>query len=136
MSLNQIINPSGQGLNLNCHTVLSNRPAPRLTTSVYNIVVDDMVKQRVLITASVGDNIVFTFPSTATLLDTLKRGGDALEIIVKYRSTGTITVNSVDNIFHIIYGTSYTLPSANGTYYQTAVIGVVRVNDAGTLRIY
>lgn len=137
MSLNQIVNPSGSGLNLQCHQIKDVGFLPKAILETYSIIEDDLVSQRMLLIATDSANIVLTFPSSATLNTLLPQVGDFLELTVKYRTTGSVTITSVDGLFFVLYGvTSYNLAPSNGTNYVSYKIGVSRTTTQGSYRIY
>lgn len=136
MSLNQIINPLGEGLNLQCHQIKDIKYLPKVVLETYSIIEDDIVSQRMLLVATASANIVFTFPSSTLLNTLLPQAGDFLELTIKYRTSGTVTITSVDNLFFVLFGNSYTLESSNGLNFVTQKIGIGRTTVQGSFRIY
>lgn len=136
MSLNQIVNPSGSGLNLQCHQIKDVGFLPKAVLETYSIIEDDLVSQRMLLIGTASANIVLTFPSSVLLNTLLPQVGDFLEITIKYRTTGSVTITSVDGLFFVLFGNSYTLENSNGTNFVTQKIGVGRTTTVGSFRIY
>lgn len=136
MSLNQIVNPSGSGLNIQCHQIKDVGFLPKAVLETYSITEDDLVSQRMLLVGTASANITLTFPSYAILNTLLPQVGDFLEITVKYRTTGSVIITSVDGLFFILFGTSYNLAPSNGTNFVSYKIGVARTTTQGSFRIY
>jgi hypothetical protein len=138
MSINQLTPEGkvGEGVELSVGRLTHISHIPKTITDSYLITTDDLSTQRMLIIGVDDEPITITFPSNATLLSLLTKSGDFLELTVKYRTTGTITITSVDGLFFVLFGNSYTLESGNGLNFKTAKIGVARTNVGGTLRIY
>jgi len=138
MSINQLTAEGkvGEGLDLSVGRLTHISPLPKIITEAYSITADDLTLQRLLIIGVATQPLTLTFPSVAVLQSLLPKSGDFLELTVKYKTSGLITITSVDSLFFIITGNSYTLESGNGVNYKTAKIGVARTNAGGTLRIY
>ena len=137
MSLNQLINPVNNiGLNVHLGRTLTISPLPLLVgTDAYTITAYDLSQQRLLISSTAFNAITYTFPALAVLEGILINPGDYMELSVKYRTSGVITVTSVDNLFFIAFGNSYTLQSSNGVAFRTEKIGIARIGPS-TWRIY
>lgn len=136
MSLNQIVNPSGSGLNLQCHQIKDVGFLPKVVLETYSITEDDLVSQRMLLVGTASANITFTFPSSATLNTLLPQVGDFLEITIKYRTFGSVTITSVDGLFFVLFNNFYNLSPSNGANFVTYKIGVGRTTIGGSFRIY
>ena len=138
MSINQLTPEGkvGEGVDLSIGRLTHISHIPKIITESYLITADDLSTQRMLIIGVDTEPITITFPSSATLLSLLTKSGDFLELTVKYRTTGAITVTSINELFFVLFGNSYTLESGNGFTFKTAKIGVSRINAGGSLRIY
>ena len=136
MSLNQIVNPSGSGLNLQCHQIKDMGFLPRVSTNPCIITEDDLVSQRLLLIDGSSANINYIFPSSTILNRILPQSGDFFELTVKYKTTGTVVINQGDATPFILGGNNYPLESSNGTAYKTQKIGVARTTVGGDFRMY
>ena len=138
MSLNKLLSNGkiGPGLDLDVGKLTYKSFQPFEVPSVHTFSTDEIKQQSMALVRSNVDDVELKFPSAAELLELLPNANDYLELTVKYRTTGTVTISSVDNLFFILFGNSYQLEPSNGIVFKTAKIGVARINAAGTLRIY
>lgn len=133
MSLNQLINPVSTGLNLNVHNVTSFSPIPLLVPSVYTLNTFDLQKQQLLIIESATDAITISMPTFAIVNNLLKQNGDCVQLIVKYRTSGVVTISCP--FLFLVDGSSYRFPSSNGVNYLSYTIGVAKFMDGSIYMI-
>ena len=136
MSLNHLLNPTGNGLDIVCNKLQYKPAQPSTNSDTVILTLDDVVKQRGQLCSTDVLPIDFIFPDGDTLREALPNDKDFLELTVKYRTSGTVTVKSIDGALFVLFGNSYTLPSSNGINFVSYTIGVSRVNAGGTIRLY
>jgi len=140
MSLNQLISPIGDGLDIKCHQIQQKTFQPQLINTgqeLYSITSSNLLNQSMILIRTDVNPVTLTFPSNIDLLELLPNNGDYLQMTVKYRTSGVITVNSVDNLFFVFFNNSYELQSSDGVNWKTGTIGVGRPSySGGSLRIF
>jgi hypothetical protein len=138
MSLNKLLSNGkiGSGLSLDLDKLTYKSFQPFEAPSVHTFSTNELKQQSMVLIRSDVDDVELKFPSIAELQELLPNANDYLELTVKYRTLGTVTISSVDGLFFILFGNSYQLDPSNGTVFKTAKIGVARTNSAGSLRIY
>ena len=138
MSLNKILSTGkiGPGLSLDVSKMTFKSWEPVEVPSLHTFSSEELKQQSMVLVRSGVDDVELKFPSAAELQELLPNANDYLELTVKYRTFGTVTISSVDGLFFILFGTSYQLQSSDGVFWKTAKIGVARTNAGGTLRIY
>lgn len=139
MSLNQILSEGklSKGLNLNVNKITFQSWEPIQAPSIHILTEDQLKHQSMVIFNTAFDAIDLKFPDNPTLLELLPNKNDYLELTVKYRTAGTITISSVDNAFFVLFGQSYQLEPSNGTVFKTAKIGIGRPSvSGGSFRLF
>ena len=138
MSLNKLLSTGkiGPGLSLDLDKLTYKSFQPVEVPSLHTFSTDEIKQQSMVLVRSNIDDVELKFPSSAEIQELLPNANDYLELTVKYRTLGTVTISSVDGLFFILFGTSYQLEPSNGTVWKTAKIGVARTNAGGTLRTY
>ena len=123
MSLNQLISPVSNGLNLNVHNVQSMSYLPLLVSSPYTLTSSDLQKQRLLFGETV-TAITITMPTFQQVADLLPEFGDTLLITIKYRTSGAVLITG--GILFIVSGSSYNLLPSNGSAFVSHTIDISR----------
>lgn len=137
MSVNQLITPSGIGLNITCRNIKSVQYAPDFSqTTTVPITALDLQLNRFILATALNPLTFNITPTALELLEILPKAGDFLTCKVKYRTAGTVTVTSTSNLLFVLTGTSYRLKSSDNTEFICAEIGITREGDSGTLRMF
>ena len=123
MSLNQLISPVSNGLNLNVHNVQSMSYLPLLVSSPYTLTSSDLQKQRLLFGETV-TAITITMPTFQQVADLLPEFGDTLLITIKYRTSGAVLITG--GILLIVSGSSYNLLPSNRSAFVSHTIDISR----------
>ena len=131
MPINHLINPiNGKGLDLQVNSLKMFSPLPQAIPANYNVSIDDLLSQKMLVTSIQNTPVNVYLPSASSLSNILKKNGDYLQITLKYRSSNNVTVRTIDNSYNFIFtGSSYVLKTSNDSEYVSVVIGVGKHNN-------